>query len=618
MNCDRAGELLGAYLRDDLSPSTRAEVQAHLNQCAACSADLDLDRLVFNLPREEPSASLHDRIFSSAEFREIAQAVSLYNAPSAGEARQEGHLPSRNDSASGTEHFNGNGHHSRVLVLRPNKKVARVESNGHHPGPRPAERSPRQVNWQRLALQLAAAAAVLVLILGSAFLVKTLVGSKSPVAVVPTYDIQAPVTGPLTAGNRVVYLHDGRLWSAPETGSQSRSPLTGTQVTVAPGWAVAPAAGPDGRHHLAYIDLKTGTLHFIQTDDSNDVTIAHVAPPAANLAAFWQSAEGKAVLAGLAWSPDARQIAFVADPDGAGAALWVVNADGSAARPVSGAASAGALPLLPAWASDGANLAYALAQDGATSIWNYAFDGAAASMLEQQAAPRGDASDVVRALFWTKDTLNPTLTWSEGAPNAVLIKGLWSYRLNQTPHLVQLTSTGAIYSTVDYSPLAGSTGAWLVGQVGAGLRSIYADGSERDGLASGQIAAARWSPDGSSAVYIVAAPGATTGTLWDWTPLLGQRQIAEHVALTPLPVWSPDTQQVLYAANGQVLSATTDGHSEPLDHISAVTTFAWAPDGTRIAFAAGQGIMVSNRNGGALKQVDNVTGVSNLVWTAVP
>ncbi|HEX6778965.1 MAG TPA: zf-HC2 domain-containing protein, partial [Ktedonobacterales bacterium] len=88
MNCDRAGDLLGAYLRDELMPSTRAEVQEHLGHCASCRADLDLDRLVFGLPRVEPSAALHERIFSSPEFQEIAHAVSLNHNP--GSALAEG------------------------------------------------------------------------------------------------------------------------------------------------------------------------------------------------------------------------------------------------------------------------------------------------------------------------------------------------------------------------------------------------------------------------------------------------------------------------------------------------------------------------------------------------
>jgi Tol biopolymer transport system component len=343
-----------------------------------------------------------------------------------------------------------------------------------------------------------------------------------------------------------------------------------------------------------------------------------VAPQGADQATFWQSAEGRAILAGLAWAPDARQLAFVADRDGAGAALWVANADGSAARPVSGPAAPGVLPSLPAWALDGSDLAYVLIGNDAPSIWNYAFDANPPQMLEQRAWPGGNAQDVVRGLFWTSDTLNPTITWSVGTSDGKLIKGLWSYRLNQTPHLARLTSPGATFSMVDYSAQAGGTGSWLVAQVNVGLRSIHADGSAVMGLASGHIAAVRWSPDGPNALYVVAETGAKKGTLWTWTPLLGQRQIAGNVSLNPLPAWSPDGRYVLYVADSHVWNALASGSSEPLAGSDAATALSWAPDGARVALAGARGITISDSDGSSPSQVDNVSGVDAVIWTAVP
>ncbi len=615
MNCDRAGDLLGAYLRDELMPSTRAEVQAHLDHCASCRADLDLDRLVFELPRVEPSAALHDRIFSSPEFQEIAHAVSLHHNP--GSALAEGRSPG-NNHAPVEDPISANGNYPHLTVLHPSGPLPGEGSNGNHRPVVTTGRKIRRIDWQRMAVRMAVAAAVLVLVLGSAVVAKNVLQKQQPVAAIPTFDPAGPVTGPLAAGNRLVYLHDGRLWSAPESGPQVRSPLTDTTVTVAPGWAVAPAAGPDGVHHLVYIDLKTGTLHIIQTDDRGDVTVGPVAPDGANLTAFWSSAEGQAILAGLAWAPDARQLAFVADRDGTGAALWIVNADGSAARPISGKASKDAQPSLPAWASDGSNLAYVLTGKGGASIWDTAFDGKPAQMLEAQASPQGDASDVAHGLFWTSDTLNPTITWSAGKAGGTQIDGLWSYRLSQTPHLVRLTPPGSLFSAVDYSMRAGNVGSWLVGQVGIGLQSVHADGSEIKGLAPGSIVAAKWASSSPSALYIVATAGATTGTLWTWTPLLGQRQIAEDVALTPLPTWSSDAQHVLYVANGQSWVAPVSGQSQALPDIGAATTLSWSPDSSRVALGSAKGVTISNPDGSKPSQVDNVGGVDDLTWTAVP
>jgi hypothetical protein len=615
MNCDRAGDLLGAYLRDELMPSTRAEVQAHLDSCVSCRADLDLDRLVFELPRVEPSAALHERIFSSPEFQEIARAVSLHHNP--GSALAEGRS-SGNNHAPVEDSISANGNYPHLTVLHPSGPLPAVEGNGNHRLVTKTRGKIRRIDWQRMAVRMAVAAAVLVLVLGSAVVAKNVLQKQSPTAAIPTFDPAGPVTGPLAAGNRLVYLHDGRLWSAPETGPQIRAPLTDTTVTVAPGWAVAPVAGPDGVHHLIYIDLKTGTLHIIQTDDRGDITVGPVVPAGVNLATFWSSAEGKAILAGLAWAPDARQFAFVADRDGTGASVWIVNADGSAARPISGKASTDVLPSFAAWAPDGSYLAYVLTGKGGASIWDTAFDGKPAQMLEAQASPQGDASDVVHGLFWTSDTLNPTITWSAGKAGGTVLDGLWSYRLVQSPHLVRLTPPGATLNAADYSIQAGNVGSWLVGQVGIGLQSVHADGSEIKGLAPGSIIAVKWAADSPSALYVVASAGATTGTLWTWTPLLGQREIAEDVSVTPLPSWSADAQHVLYVANGQSWVAPVSGHSQALSGVGAATALSWAPDDSRVALGSAKGVTISNSDGSKLSQVDDVGGVNDLTWTAVP
>jgi hypothetical protein len=614
MNCDRAGALLSAYLRDELLPSTRAEVQTHLDHCPSCRADLDLDRLVFELPRVEPSAALHDRIFSSPEFQEIARAL----RPQATSAAEASHSNGHSSSSPVDDQKSAAGAFSHLVVLRTDGQVSK-NGNGHQRPARPAQGAPRRIDWQRMALRMAVAAAILVLLLGSTLMIKNMLQAHPSVTKnTPDFGLADPVKGPLPAGNRVVYLHDNRLWSAPDAGEQARSPLTGTGVQVAPGWTVAPSVGPDHTHHVAYLDLKTGTLHFIQTDDSNDLLVGRVAPTGANLPAFWQSDEGQAILAGLAWAPDARQMAFVADPDGKGAALWLVNADGSAARAVSGPASAGALPRLPSWASDGLNLAYVVSQNGAASIWNYAFDEGKAQLLVSQASPQGNAGDVVRGLFWTADTFSPTVTWSAGAPDSTLVSGLWSYRLNQTPHLLRLAPADATFSAVDYSPLAGGVGSWLVGQVGVGLRSIHADGSPSVDLASGHMIAVHWAPDASGALYITGDDGATTGTLWTWTALLGQRKVAANVSLTPLPVWSPDARQVLYASNGQVFDVVAGGKITRVAGVGAAKALSWSPTGLRVALADAQGVEVINPDGSAPHQVDNAASVSGLTWTMAP
>src|SRR5262249_16956594 len=144
-----------------------------------------------------------------------------------------------------------------------------------------------------------------------------------------------------------------------------------------------------------------------------------------------------------------------------------------------------------------------------------------------------------------------------------MVKSLWSYRFQQTPHLARLTTPGALFTAVDYSPLAGRTGAGVGGQGGGGVASVFSGGLSGNGLASGARAAVQWSSDGSSALYVVAGPGAPAGALWTWTPLRGQVKLASSAALSPFPAWSPDATQVLYDSNGSVFSAVIAGKTTP-------------------------------------------------------
>jgi hypothetical protein len=99
--------------------------------------------------------------------------------------------------------------------------------------------------------------------------------------------------------------------------------------------------------------------------------------------------------------------------------------------------------------------------------------------------------------------------------------------------------------------------------------------------------------------------------------VLGQRKVADHVALTPAPVWSPDASHVLYVASGQVFSAQVGGKSTKVA-TSSPAALSWSLDGERVAFADAKGVLVINPDGNASNQVDNAAGVSGLVWTAVP
>src|SRR5262245_59437193 len=62
MHCDRAGELIGAYLDQELDADQRREVAAHLGDCPQCAATADdlarISRQLVGLGRERAPARL--------------------------------------------------------------------------------------------------------------------------------------------------------------------------------------------------------------------------------------------------------------------------------------------------------------------------------------------------------------------------------------------------------------------------------------------------------------------------------------------------------------------------------------------------------------------------------
>ncbi|HEX9414704.1 MAG TPA: zf-HC2 domain-containing protein, partial [Ktedonobacterales bacterium] len=288
MNCKWAEGQLSASVDGTLDPAVREEVGAHVESCANCSSILAeyryFDGLLRELPRYEPADTLRERIFDSPEFAAIVRSL---DGTSASRPATRWPILSRPSSIARPTRGDDAGRrgHDRPLDPLPFPTPPAEQDPPATPGaptgaPRhgPGGAPP----WVRVAISAAAAVAIVV---GSALLIKQGL-SHSPTAHTPGICVDGCPNGyrpkPLAAGPRVVFLRDGALWSAPEQGTGAAQ-LTPTTVVVAPGWTVAPLHDGSGGDSVAYIDLKTGALHVVRSDDQRDHVVVKrlVAQPGA-------------------------------------------------------------------------------------------------------------------------------------------------------------------------------------------------------------------------------------------------------------------------------------------------------------------------------------------------
>ncbi|HKT38381.1 MAG TPA: zf-HC2 domain-containing protein, partial [Ktedonobacterales bacterium] len=385
MKCEMAEVNLSAYLDGMLEPQLREDVASHLATCAACSEILAdyrrYNQLITDLPRISPSESLRARIFESPEYLELLRDLERKDARAAG------------------------------------------RSHGASPG------------WARVALLVAA---VVALVVGPALLIKQGFFSRgaSSVAVgTQTYGNPPPSGVPLAAGLRLVYAHDGAIRSAPEHGVGAAQRLTSTGVSVG-AWSVA----PDGKH-IAYVDLRTHTLHVVRSDGQSDHSIATLPADGASSA-----------LTMMAWAPNSQLVAYVTRIAG-GTALHVVNMNGSNGQQV--IHQGGDISLLT-WSQNSQRLAYVL-HGAASAIQTYDLASGRDQQVAAQADPNAIAANV-SMLAWLADTQNPTLTWATTSTTSG-VDSLFSMALGSAS-AQRLTQAGTRFASAAFSAARGG-GAWL-------------------------------------------------------------------------------------------------------------------------------------------------------------
>lgn len=620
MNCEQVEELLSEYLDNMLAPEERRQVAGHLSTCRSCTQALAdyrrNDALLARLPRISPDAALRERIFSSPDFLELT-GETRENVSSAGQTAPR--LP----TASPRRDTPGRPH----LVAIPGGL-----STAPHPTVKIATPPTRRRSYRTL---IAAIAAALVIAIGlGTFAGFSYLSHQGQSPVHPGFTpIENPQgAGSLSAGVRVVYLRDNVLWSEHADGTSTQpDQLTPANVNVAPGWAVATLPGRTTGDMLAYIDLKKASVHIIRSDGQEDTTInepllnARVVPASVQDTATWAT-----ILNSLTWSPDGTQLAFVADPTGAGQTQLYVYSTATGKTTRVAVTTPGNVSH-PTWSPDGARLAFEVSRPGVTAIVDYNTQINSALTVAEGIGAGASAGQGVLTLDWSPNIDAPTITWSVGSIGHV--RSLWVHHVGPdssagAQQILAGDFAQAIYSRSGHS----GAGSWMVitsiaGRAGDIWRMDVSAGAGFVQLTRGrQVNFAGWSPDGAFIGYLDSLSEGVGAFHIVNASTTVDVAVANGVAYVPAPAWSVDSQQVAYSTGTRIGIASVQAPGSPhyLSLKGTASALSWSASATslnQLVVAMNdvqQGIYYVDTRHNTTFLADKRGAAGPILWTVIP
>ena len=608
-------DLLSLYLDNALTPSERAFVAIHLQTCSSCNellADFRyFDTLLKQQQRVSPSEELRERIFSSPAYLELVGDLASHKTitqPSVHSMRET--VPQKRvrfDNVRNT----GPISIPRVLFSTPQQ-----ETKANKRIPRSQKRS-----GQRFTLAAIAAGLLLVVGLGS-FIGWSMVQSQNRVAqstqgIVPPQDLRQG--GPLPAGMRFIFLHDGSLWSAPEDAKTSPVRLTSPAVTVASNWVVRPAeAGRSAGNLVAYFDLKQGMIHLIRSDGQSDTVIKQrlLATVSANT---WNTVLGSTILSSLSWAPDGSTLAFLAAPTGT-PTLYTYTTTTGQIQPVA-LTDDGAVSHL-VWAPDAMRIAFESTHNSTTSILDYNVQTHNILVVAPTVATLRYPNDSVMTLDWAASSTTPAITWSVGTQGHVHSIELRDVGVSTTNTVNNNSTliTGDYIQAVYSRSGANGSGGWILTRPLSSsteqLLTLALNATFYELVNGNSLSAIQWLADGRHISYldgnILHILDATNGN---------DTVVARGVQKTPTPSWSPDGLHVVYSMGTQSFVANlSDGTSQVLI-AGHSTAFLWSVTNSNTILATlpqAQGNSVTVVQKPYATVISTSAPITVIAWTQIP